>query len=427
MNVLPDFPGLRTALALRPRASRPEPPPAQPDAGLYRLPNELVIQVLASCPDLGTLWSLARTSRTLWALFHANATAVVEGVLQQAAPRPLAGVLRAAVRMHLNTLRGGERGRGSPANHLLWAQSPPFVRHEVPAGLLRNVVRLAHDIHVLAHVYLEDGLRRCAAMPREPPRWALGPPSANEVFRVEMSLWRALLFRPFAWNSPLLTEDRLVAYKLNQAILWSEFRNHQHRLPEYWSLEHVWKDMGWRDARRPATAPGASDGMAFTPSVGPSCPMQMPDPEQIARERHGSVWALLRRCACGGPKAAARSLPHLLSDTSTPSWAFYGRHLPQEWEFPSPDKLPGIRARMRSFGLPFWDGERMVALGFPLRTGSDDYQDYSLNLGALYTEDEFRKLAVSASRRRDSAEDLARETYALAHVRDYYCCDQVDG
>lgn len=423
----PGLPGFRAALArvtVPPRALGLEPPPAEAPtkahAGLYRLPNELVVQVLASCPDFSTLWSLIRTSRTQWALFDANAWTIVESILQQAVPLPLAGILRATARAHLGTLCVGDP---DPAvNHLVWAESPPFRRHEVPTGLLRNIVRSAHDVHVLAHLYLEDRLQRCASMPSEPPRWALAPPSANEVFRVEMCLWRTQLIGPFAWDWSLPAEEPSIVAALQRSIVFSEQVRSQARPQQYQSMEQLWKDMGWK-APRATSVSGAIEGMPFAPSLGPlALPIQMPDPEAMARERYGSVWVLLRRCTCCGTKVVTESELHLFSDTKTPSWAFYGRLLDRAWNFPSDKKIKGIRQHMRSFGLSFWDQERMVALGFPVRKGRSDYRDYTVNFAALYTEYEFMNLAISSSHgRRGSAEDLASETWALSHMRDYHC------
>ena len=430
MAAMKEFPGFRAALssvAVPPGAFGLAPPPAEAPtnrhAGLYRLPNELVIQVLASCPDFSTLWSLARTSRTLWALFGGNAAAVVEGVLQQGVSLPLAGILRATARAHLGTLCGGDQ---EPAvNHLVWAQSPPFRRDEVPTGLLRNIVRLAHDIHVLSHLYLEERLLRCAAMPMEPPRWALAPPSPNEVFRVEMCLWRAQLTSPFSWDWSLPAEEPSIASTLQRSEDFAGQLRYRAAPQQHQSLEQLWEDMGWGTPRSLPVS-GAADGMWLTPSLGPmSFPIKMPDPEPMARKRYGSVWALLRRCTCCRAKIVWQNQPHLYSVTDTPCWSFYSRLLAREWTYPSHDKIAGIRQYMRSFGLPFWDQQRMVALGFPTRQQCGAYgypRDYTANIAALYTEDEFRSLAISSSHhRRDSAEDLAMETWALSHMQDYRC------
>ncbi|ROW10133.1 hypothetical protein VMCG_02019 [Cytospora schulzeri] len=155
---------------------------------MYRLPNELLINILKKSPDFTTLNSLIETSSRLFLLFSNNSHEIVEAVLAAAVPTETESVMRAVLQIRTRTFRCRS-----------WNEAPEFpikeyqglypISPKASPRLLRMFVGLAHKLHLLTHSCLDSCLDRCRPRFALPERSCLDSYSYTEEQRLVLGFW----------------------------------------------------------------------------------------------------------------------------------------------------------------------------------------------------------------------------------------------
>ncbi len=145
----------------------PRGPPVRRDV-LHQLPNELLLDILRSCDDFTSLWSLINTSPRLSSIFQSRALEIVEALLESTVPTPIRSLMRAVVRIRTGSFECqtweearefSMTGQTSPSQPLGPATSPV---------VLQKFVGLTHKIQVLAHSCIDRCFQRCVLISMKP-------------------------------------------------------------------------------------------------------------------------------------------------------------------------------------------------------------------------------------------------------------------
>ncbi|RAH76508.1 hypothetical protein BO86DRAFT_443396 [Aspergillus japonicus CBS 114.51] len=175
--------------------SSPPPPPSSKPSGFNSLPNELLLTILGQSPDISTLWSLINSSARLAALFQARALETVEAVLEATVPLQSRILMRAVL-----SLRAGT----SPcqdyydAMDYLVEKDGPWPPVVATADIVREFVRFAHQVHLLAHWCLDSCLEHCLSRPllaRRQYSPTFRQPTWTEEQRTILAVWRHVWYQ----------------------------------------------------------------------------------------------------------------------------------------------------------------------------------------------------------------------------------------
>ncbi|RAH65905.1 uncharacterized protein BO66DRAFT_193341 [Aspergillus aculeatinus CBS 121060] len=168
--------------------------PSKP-SGLDSLPNEILLKILEQSPDISTLWSLVNTSARFAALFQARALETVEAVLEATVPLQSRILMRAVLSLRAGT--SSCRGYFDAMDCLAdkFEPWPPVV---ATADIVRDFVRLAHQVHLLAHWSLDTCLQHCLSRPQLSRRQycpTFRQPTWTEEQRTILAFWRHVWYQ----------------------------------------------------------------------------------------------------------------------------------------------------------------------------------------------------------------------------------------
>ncbi|KAB8229454.1 uncharacterized protein BDW43DRAFT_288045 [Aspergillus alliaceus] len=160
---------------------------------LSQLPAELLYEVFQRCPDFSALWSLLNTSSRILAVFNTRAPEIVNAVLNSTVP--------VQTRVHMRQVLAIRTGTYSYSSYVQARRSRVDASQLCTKIIstpeqLRSFVKLAHKIHVLAHLCIDRCLQRCLESPLGLKEYPMGFrfPTWTEEQRTILSFWRVLFF-----------------------------------------------------------------------------------------------------------------------------------------------------------------------------------------------------------------------------------------
>lgn len=324
-----------------------------------RLPTELLVEILKDCPDLSTLYSLINTSPRFSAIFDNHTTAIVEAVL-----KTVHKVVRRPMDMAIS-IRAGEYENHPWRRDWDKRDRRNYTLQGLPSSLLRKFVHLAHRIHVLAHLCLDQCLQRCRDLGKE-----VGPPSWAEEQRTIQSFWRLQVFYEvktawlqgrFNWEASDLSDFRFESLTLERQYYGGY---------EEWQKEQVLTAAEFVEEIK------AREGISNAESV--FSPFRLPDLGD--REIVDPSWQC-DRLRPTGPRPA-------FLEVST-AWKYLRQRATPPDAVTEPQRLP--LTPYRKFGLFLWDREKLTALGLwpnGVDLGFDQASRYFLLWKRLLTPDE---------------------------------------
>lgn len=131
-----------------------------PISHFNKLPVELLLEVMKNCPDFTTLWGLIQTKKHLTAVFNMEPVTIVECIMTRLydADHPLNILMRHVVEIRLGNYAFSTWSalREITEN----AEIPLPFSSSLPPLLIHRFVQLAHKIHLLAHMIIQQGLWR---------------------------------------------------------------------------------------------------------------------------------------------------------------------------------------------------------------------------------------------------------------------------
>ncbi|KAM7193664.1 hypothetical protein V8F20_008301 [Naviculisporaceae sp. PSN 640] len=216
-----------------------------------KLPVELLFEVMKHCPDFTTLWGLINTSKQLSAVFDRDAVKFVEVTMTSlySADSPIKILMR-----HIIDIRGGYYAFSTWADLRDItdnAEEPSPLPLSLSPLMMRQFVQLAHKIHVLAHMVIQEGMwcfeEDYHAAKCWHPRHEVDCGAGSEAFRVPQASWLAEQRAVIAfWRVQYFVELKAAACA-NRLMLWSSrtrYRMSHLSLVEFYNEGHVSRQVG---------------------------------------------------------------------------------------------------------------------------------------------------------------------------------------
>ena len=126
---------------------------------LLSLPNELLVRIFQHSSDSSSLWSLINTSSQLSSVFDSNASAICNAILNTKVPSPTRALLQGTLSFHKNTFLC--RTPEDDLSEFDLSEVPLLPSVSGTASEMRWLIRLAHHVHIHAHLLIEACMQRC--------------------------------------------------------------------------------------------------------------------------------------------------------------------------------------------------------------------------------------------------------------------------
>ncbi|KAL2809647.1 hypothetical protein BJX63DRAFT_435023 [Aspergillus granulosus] len=134
------------------------------DSSFSALPTELLVSIFHQCPDLSTLWSLLHTSSRLWRTFNTRTSEVVNSVIGSTVPVQTRGLMTQVLALQTNSSPLASYAEARVCGKgFKWYRPTNTPTVAATSDQLRRFVSLAHHVHILAHLCIEDCIRNCLA------------------------------------------------------------------------------------------------------------------------------------------------------------------------------------------------------------------------------------------------------------------------
>lgn len=419
---------------------------------IRELPSEILLNIFFQAPGFEFVRALIHTSHRFSRVFEHNALRIVESVLGRSGiPTQTKSLMRAVVSVRTDsfrykidsTPRSWAQAGALPLEEYLgpgdhWRDSPP------PTTLLRRFVGLAHNIHILAHGFLDKCLRRCAeqGLPLLPsPTEEHEPQSAGGETTGILDIEEHEPSSPATGGlrSPSWTEEQRVILAIWMAQYFLELKSsHRRGCPELRSCEDAFRQTEDTIGRLWPAFRGELARIGLGIIGGPRGTLMAPSELEPGSEEAQPLdhdQSVLLPTTAGAAYRFQMDCPSHSGDLEGPEWrgltqqtlghrlfcAFYSHSSYRFRLLQMSDRRPRevIKWHLmrfvgpdiyRELGMFFWDKERLVALG--LQSGNGYYRWLQ-----LVGDDELARARKEA----DEAADIVQQHNSLDCVNDMVC------